>query len=395
METAELTQEPQRALRSHALTVAIAVATIHGLNDIYTAFLHPLLPRVMEKLQLNIALAATLAMTLSLAASLVQPVMGHFADRVGRRAFVLVGPVCCAVFLSLIGIAPNFAILIVFLVLGGLGSAAFHPPGASLAASSGHAGGAGTRYSIFTFGGAVGYAIGPTIAVVIASRYGLERLPYAALPMLIVAPIVFMLMPTGSSDRKARVHHDRPHVIQLLRGELGLIFGVSAVAAFVQRVFLTMSPIMIARAGGSEGAGAAMLGAYLGSQALGSVVGGMLADRVNQRTLLIWLTLLSLPAHLLLMWLPAGTILSYVVAAVAGMLNMAVMPSIVLMAQRLVPSSAALSAGIVMGLAWATGSIAMLGVGIIADYIGPQNAALAAMPVLLVGAAFATALPRR
>src|SRR5688500_3891484 len=79
----------QRVITTGAIAVPASIAVAHGLNDLYAAFLNPLLPRIMERLGLNIALAATLAMTLSLAASLVQPAMGHFADRYGRRTFIV------------------------------------------------------------------------------------------------------------------------------------------------------------------------------------------------------------------------------------------------------------------------------------------------------------------
>jgi FSR family fosmidomycin resistance protein-like MFS transporter len=363
------------------------------LNDLYSAFLHPLLPRIMSKLGLNIALAAALAMTLSLAASLVQPLMGHLADRFGRRVFVVAGPVLSAIFMSMIGLAPTFAVLLVCLLLGGLGSAAFHPPGASMATTGGGGKSSGARLSIFSFGGSLGYALGPLVAVGMARGFGLERMWLAMIPMLVIAPVIFFLLPPGSADRAQHQSTAAPSVLKLLRGPLGLIFGVSAVGAFIQRVFLTMEPILIARRGGSETAGAAMLSVYLAAQALGSITGGFLADRMDRRKLLLYLTLLSFPAHTLAIWLPAGEPITFAVAILAGLLNMALLPPIILMAQELMPSGAALSSGIVMGLAWATGSVAMLGVGVIADHIGPQSAALLAMPAMLFGGVLAFWLP--
>ena len=55
--------------------MALAVGVAHALNDAYASFLHPLLPRIMENLGLSIAMAASLVMTLSLAASLLQPLV--------------------------------------------------------------------------------------------------------------------------------------------------------------------------------------------------------------------------------------------------------------------------------------------------------------------------------
>ncbi len=380
---------------SKPLVVAGAIAVAHGMIDLYSSFLHPLLPRIMDKLGLNIALAATLAMTLSLASSVVQPVMGELADRFGRRLFVVVGPLLTAVFMSLIGRAPSFSVLVLFLALGGLGSAMFHPPGASLAATGGGKR-MGTRYSVFSFAGAFGYAIGPLIAVTMVTHAGLEKLWIAALPMLAVMPVLYFLFPSGQQDRAARhPHAERPRITQLLRGPLGLVFGVSAVGAFVQRVFLTLQPIVVNRAGGSEATGAYLLSLYLGAQAIGSFFGGWMADRMDRRVLLIRLSTLSMPAHFIAVWLPSGHPAGLAATAIAGFLNMALLPPIVIMAQELVPHGRSLGAGIVMGLAWATGSVFMLMVGVLADAIGPQSAALYAMPAMLIGTAFAWRLPRR
>ena len=378
-----------------AIAVPAAIAVAHGLNDLYAAFLHPLLPRIMERLGLNIALAATLAMTLSLAASLVQPAMGHLADRYGRRTFIVLGPVLSAVFLSLIGVAPSFLLLALFLALAGLGSAAFHPPAASMAAAAGSSRTMGARYSVFSFGGALGYALGPLVAVAIVTRGGLDALAWAMLPMLVFAPVLFMLVPSGAHERSRHAQRtgEPLGLRRLLRGPLGLVFGVSAAGAFIQRVYLTMEPILVNQAGGSEQAGATALSIYLGAQALGSLSGGLLADRMERRSLLIWLTALSLPAHAVALALPPGSPAGIAATIAAGFVNMAILPPIVLLAQELLPTGASLGAGIVMGAAWATGSVAMLGIGVLADQIGAQPAALAAVPLTAVGLALAWALP--
>ena len=105
----------------------MVVSLTHALVDAYAGFVPPLLPRIMDKLGLSIALAATVAMTFSLATAVLQPILGWLADHHGRRAFVIGGPLLSAVFLSLIGLAPTFSVLLAFLILAGLGNAAFPP----------------------------------------------------------------------------------------------------------------------------------------------------------------------------------------------------------------------------------------------------------------------------
>jgi MFS transporter, FSR family, fosmidomycin resistance protein len=365
------------------------VAVAHGVNDAYAAFLHPLLPRIMERLELSVALAATLAMTLSLSASLLQPVLGYAADRWGRRYFVVLGPVASGVFLSLIGVAPSFPVLLLFLLLGGLGSAAFHPPGASFAARVGDGRGSGARLSYFSFGGSVGYAIGPMAAVAIVSWRGLEGLWVAMLPVLLLAPLLWRSLPPPRSERSAVPLPGPGAVLRLLRGPLGVVFAISSIFAFVQRVYLTMMPIAVAEAGGSETAGALALTVYLAAQAAGTLTGGFLADRGDRRRLLLVLSVLAVPAHLLAMGAEHGSALAIGAALVAGFVNMAALPPIVLIAQEAMPRGAAVGSGIVMGLAWATGSVGVLGAGALGDVLGARDAALAVMPVGLAAVLFA------
>lgn len=375
-----------------AFRVAIVVAAAHGLNDAYAAFLPPLLPRLMDQLGLSIALAATVAMTYQLASSVVQPLLGYLADRFGRRAFVVGGPLVCGVFASLIGWAPTLGWLLLVLTLGGLGSAAFHPPGASYAARVSEGKGSGMRYSVFSFGGSAGYALGPLIAVALVQWRGMEGLWVAMIPVIVLTPFIWMNLPSGRSERTAHPPPTPMAVLRLLAGPLGLVFGISAMMAWAQRTFITLEPIIVAQAGGSEALGALALSVYLAAQAGGTLAGGYLADRMDRRHLLMGLCGLALPAHLVAVGMTPGSAGALGGAALAGFLSMAVLPPVVVMAQEILPRSAAVGSGIVMGLAWATGSVGVLGTGALADVIGPRGAALATMPVIL-GAVLLAAHP--
>jgi FSR family fosmidomycin resistance protein-like MFS transporter len=369
------------------MATALLVAVAHFVTDAYNAFLPPLLPRIMEGMGLSIALAATLAMVLSISSSVLQPLMGYLSDRFGRRWFVAAGPICSGVFLSLIGVAPGFAALVVLLILGGLGSAAFHPPSASAAARVDAGKGSGARLSIFSFGGALGFAVGPLIAVWVVSRMGLEGLGVAMVPGVMLGLLVLAILPTDRAERAARLPPSPKRVASRLAGPLGVVFAISALGAFAQRVFITFEPIIVNQAGGSEALGAGVLSIYLTAQAFGTLSGGLLADRVDRRRLLLVLSLVALPAHLAAVSLRPGSTSALVAAGLAGFTNMAMLPAMVVMAQEMLPEGAAVSSGIVMGLAWGLGSIGVLVVGIVADVVGPQLAATWSMPALGLAAA--------
>lgn len=386
--------QPAASLRDRrsALRLALVIAAAHAVNDAYASFIPPLLPRIMDELGLSIALAATLAVAFSIAASLPQPLFGYLADRYGRRIFAVLGPVLSAVFVSTIGWANGFWTLVIFLIIGGIGSAAFHPPGASYAVRMGAGKGGGARYSVFSFGGSIGFALGPLIAVGLVQARGLDGLWIAMLPAVALAPLIFFSLPSGRAEARDTRRTPPPPpavVLRQLRGPLGLIFGVSAIMAFVQRSFLTMEPIIVAESGGSETLGAVALTFYLGAQSFGTVAGGVLADRVDRQRLLAQLCFWAVPTHLVAVWIGPEGALGLTALSVAGFLGMATLPPIVVMAQELVPSGTAVSSGIVMGLAWATGSFAVLGTGALADVIGPQAATMAAIPVALVAVGLA------
>jgi FSR family fosmidomycin resistance protein-like MFS transporter len=367
-----------------AKQMALAVGTAHLLNDAYASFLHPLLPRLMDKLGLSITVAAALAMVLSFSASVMQPLAGYLADCFGRKRFVIAGPLISGIFLSLIGLAPSLIMLILILVLGGIGSAIFHPPGAAMAARTGEGKGSGLRMSFFSCCGSLGYAIGPLFIVVFITTVGLENMWMAVAPAVLLSFMLIWILPP---DEVNIAKSNPPSIVEVLsglRGPLGIVFLISALGAFVQRVFMTLSPIISFEAGVSETTGALTLSVYLGAQALGSLVSGYLTDRVDRGQLLAWLTALSVPTHMLALWLPPGSGGAFWFAACSGFLNMALLPPVVIMAQEIVPESPAMGSAVVMGLAWAVGSIGLLGTGVLGDLFGGQMAGLLSVPILLV-----------
>ena len=91
----------------------------HFVNDLHTSTLYPLLPLIARKLHLSEAEVFWLAPLLNFTSSLMQPVYGFLADRYSRRAFAIAGPAIAGSFLSLIGTATSYGMLLLFLILGG------------------------------------------------------------------------------------------------------------------------------------------------------------------------------------------------------------------------------------------------------------------------------------
>src|SRR4029450_10028945 len=97
-------------------------------NAPYFSILYPTLPLIKIKLGLSSAQIFWLAPLYAISSSLMQPVYGIISDRYFRRFFAVFGPIITGVFVSLIGLAPSYGILIVLLVAGGIGIGSVHPP---------------------------------------------------------------------------------------------------------------------------------------------------------------------------------------------------------------------------------------------------------------------------
>jgi len=110
-----------------------ALCAGHFVNDGYSSIIFPLLPLLKDALHLTTAQVFWLAPLYAISSSLMQPVYGFVSDRYARRFFAVFGPAITAVFVSSIGLAPSYAVLVLLLMAGGIGIGSFHPQAAAMA----------------------------------------------------------------------------------------------------------------------------------------------------------------------------------------------------------------------------------------------------------------------
>ena len=150
----------------------LTIAAGHFVHDTFTAFLNPLLPLIIDKLHLTLALAGSLSVYTRLP-SLLNPFIGLLADRVDLRSFVILAPMVTAVAMSLIGLAPSYAVLALLLLATGLSSATLHVPGPVIVSRvSGRR--VGTGMSFWMMAGELARMVGPLFAVAVVSWFTLE-----------------------------------------------------------------------------------------------------------------------------------------------------------------------------------------------------------------------------
>ena len=172
----------------------------HLTNDIYTGMLNPLMPFIAEKLSFTLAFA-TLAISLShIFASVLQPVIGFFADNSKRRTFIFRGLLMSSIFIPLAAGANNKWIFILLTILGSLGSSLFHPQALGLLSKFAQFAkrDEAKAMAIFMGAGSLGFAFGPLISSSIAQVWGLEKIIWVSIIGIICALLMFKFVPKNA-----------------------------------------------------------------------------------------------------------------------------------------------------------------------------------------------------
>ncbi|MBI3961700.1 MAG: MFS transporter [Deinococcus sp.] len=377
---------PQVATSGIPLAALLAVA--HAIVDSYSGFLAPLLPALIQRYDLSLTLASTLASVLSLSTSFVQPVFGVLADRLDRRVFLIAGPALTAVFLSLIGLAPSFWILLPLLALGGLGVAAFHPCAASLASTSAQGRSRAVWLSVFSAGGTFGYAMGPLAVTALVAATDLSLTWIAMIPGLVLLAILWRHLPAGGGGQK---RGGRELAVPLRR--LANPVAIVVLRALTFTSFSTFLPVILAQRNLPLTAGGRAVAVYGVAGALGGIAGSYLAGRLGKKTIVI-LSLLLAPGVLYLALHAQGFWLLPAIALAGAVVNSS-LPVTILMAQEMVPDQVATASSLTMGFGWGIAGVLLVLVGRLADAIGPQQALAVTLFLPFISLWFALRLTER
>ncbi|NWF57263.1 MAG: MFS transporter [Syntrophaceae bacterium] len=364
-----MSQPPRKPFLSQAGLFALG----HFINDLYPAFLPPLLPLLVEKFQLTFTRAGVLATVLSFSASLTQPLFGYLADRLGGRTLILLGPLVCGVSLSFIGAVHHYPLLVFLLILGGMGGAAFHPEAAAMAASLSR----GKRtlgMSIFMLGGNAGYGLGPFLILPVVSNLGLNWSFLSCLPALGLVWLLYRYAPRGEK-LVAPSSASLPSVGQQMRRRLsrfGLLLGVVVLRVTAVLSLTTFLPTFQKLRGFSLLAAGSSFTVFMVCGALGGLIGGILADRVGRKKMIIASSALVLPAFLaFLVWKGPA---SFIILSLLGFLFFLSESACIVLAQEMAPGKARTVSGIIMGMAWGLAGFGVLGTGALADALGIEGA---------------------
>ena len=378
-----MTDDSRRAIPGAVSPIAPLIALIigHAVSDGCINFIPALWPVFQERLGLTAAQIGSMAGWVSVTTNFGQPLFGYLADRWRVRRMEAIGPILVGVFVGMMGQTDILWLVGLFYVLGGVGTAMFHPEGASLV---GRLGGSrrGLAMALFSGGGALGYAAGAPVAVWLFHRFDLHGLMGAA---VIGAAMGAVLLVTNVGRRyrdedftPLRLRRDvLPHLHRVTA-----LFFVVTVRAIVIVGFNTFLALLVRSWGRDLSTGASLLFLMIVLGGIGNITGGFLSDHLGRRNVTAVSLLLSAPFFYAFIryGLPAG----YLLLPVAGLLAQMSVSVNIVQGQELLPAGPGVASSLTMGAAWGVAGLTMPVVGWAADSFGlePTLMTLAWLPIL-------------
>jgi len=194
----------------------------HLAVDFAGGALFVLIPYLHDKFDLSYTLAAVLVLCSTVSGSLLQPLFGLWSDRRGAIWLIPVGVAAGGIGIALASVSPTYGLVLVFVIVAGLGTAAFHPEGSKFAAYvSGRRRASGMAF--FSVGGNLGFGLGALAAAVLVNSLGLHGGLLLAVPCLVAAAVLFSVrsyllgfVPDRETARRAAGEDDRRALVLLL-----------------------------------------------------------------------------------------------------------------------------------------------------------------------------------
>jgi len=366
----------------------------HMFTDVCQGSVPALLPFLIAERHLSYAAASALVLAATVASSVIQPVFGHLSDRRSLPVLMPAGLACGAVGIALVGVAPTYGALFAAIALSGVGVAAFHPEASRFAH---HVSGArrASGMSLFSVGGNAGFALGPLLTTPLVLVFGLRGTLFLIVPLGLMALLLARELgrlrsftPAPAATRSDGPEHDR-------LGAFVLLAGVVALRSFVYFGLVTFVPLYyVGVLHASKAAGNGALAVMLIGGAVGTLLGGPLADRFGRSNVIVG-SMALLPG-LIGAFLSVGGVAATLLLGVVGAVTIATFSVTIVMGQELLPRRLGVASGVTIGLSIGLGGAGAPLLGLIADAHGLPTtiAVIAALPVPALVLALALPRPR-
>ncbi len=350
---------------------AMLTAVAHLTLELSMNFLPVVYPTLITAFGLSYAQIGLIATVMTMFGALAQPIFGYLSDRWGANQVVIISIAWCGLVMGSVGFVQNYLMLLVLVACAALGSAAFHPAGAVLAAASANKG-KGAAISIFSVGGNLGAALSPLWVSLGIALFGLSGTVIVIPVALLVTFLLYqqlILQPSlqfnSTTSTPVTPNPQQTKISNTVWLGLALITFFVMCRSWVQVALMTYLPEWIQSQGYSLAFGGQILAIFMISVSVGSFVGGPLSDQIGRWKVVVG----SLTILAVMLWLFTQVPIygQVILASGMGIMTGASFPVAIVMAQEIWPRGVGLASSLVLGLGWAPGGIGAWFTGRLAD----------------------------
>jgi len=380
-----------KAEQQTAYSILIMIGIAHLLNDSLQAVIPAMFPILEQSLGLTFTQLGLIAFTLNMVASVMQPVIGMYTDKKPKPYALPIGLTSSMIGMFALAFAPNFQMILISVLFIGIGSATFHPEGSRVAYLA-----AGPRrgfaQSIFQVGGNAGQALAPLITALILVPLG----QFGAIWFTIVAGLAVIvlfyiaqwyksqlhILENNKATTKGKKQKKAPKNTLIIAVVLLVIVVFvrswyhSAISNFYAFYAIDSFSISIAKA-------QLFIFTFLFSGAIGTFIGGPLADRFGKRNVILLSFIVPTPLALLLPFVNY-----YGALLILGLIGLFLLSSFsvaVVYAQELIPGKVGTMSGLIVGFAFGMGAIGAVVFGTVIDSFGLNITMIAVSLLPIIG----------
>ena len=355
--------------------------------DMNQGALSAVLPYLIAAYHYDFETAGSIIMFYSVVGSFIQPIFGQLADKHFSLWIMPLSLILACGGMAATGITDSYWLLCAVSMLSGIGVSMFHPVAALILNRTAPEGKLGTCLSVFSFGGNMGFVVGPLVAGTLVSWLGLRGTLFLLLPALITNLVIlwkYREIVSIMAKKKSEAKKNQ----QLLGEDNWRAFGILTMGVLARSVlFFALNTYIllywIYEFGQTKAYSSTVLSCFFACSAIATLFGGRIADRVGYRKVLRFSYGLMLPS-LIAFCLSHNMYLSMLILVPMGMALSLGYSSNVALSQLFLPNHLGLASGISLGLSVSMGGVLIPVLGKLADAYGLKMVFVALIGVCLI-----------
>ncbi|MEU8923619.1 MFS transporter [Kitasatospora sp. NPDC048545] len=364
--------------RTHDAGSILLLSVGHACVDVYQGAVAALVPFFVAERHYGYAAVSGVVLAASLLSSVAQPLFGALTDRRPLPWLLPVSTLLGGAGIALSGVSGSYGLTLAFVALSGVGVAAYHPESARVARLTAQRmrGGRGGHRGMawFSLGGNLGFAAAPLLVGAVVGWGGLRLTPLLVLPALAGTALCLPVLRELERRRASGAEPPRPVAADDRASfvKLSLAVVCRSIAFVGLSTFLAL--FVTRRLGGGAATGTAALVVLYAGGAVGSVLGGALADRWGRVAVAGRSYLVAAVAVAGVLLVPGPALYLCVALTSAGLYVPFSLQ--VTLGQDYLPSRIGTASGITLGLTVSIGGLAGPLIGALADATSLRTALL-------------------